>query len=928
MQKKKYTPFIISGIPAVVILILSFVFDLASDQKLPAPFETIIIDKDEDEKHYQKFQWIEEIHRSAPGDNWRQMDLLYRKQRLDSKSTGNPLPIYGKWREIGSNNMAGRTVCSYYDSISEKLYVAADGGQIWKGDIGLENWESLNDHFKISAIRFIKIISHNNGTRLLVGSSQWNVVGFMYSDDDGVNWTLASGLESIVSWGYTRRVVMCNDPSQTIYLLSQEWDYTNWHSMSKIYKSTDLGQSFTALTSFPYGANYVDLWAPTSGSGDVFLLTDNEFFKLEEDGTLISIAILPNQEQGTTMLTGFETETGIYFYGMVRFSNQSHFYASDIDGVNWQSKGILDEGPFMVNSFAASLDQQDLIYFGGVNAYSSINGGLSWVKVNDWGQYYGSPEDMLHADIPSFNPFLDNSGNEFLFINTDGGTYISFDHMENVDNISLNNLRISQYYTSYTCRFAPEYTHAGSQDQGYQMSDEGNQEGVLDYDQLIGGDYGNIVSGDGGASLWMVYPSFAMYCVDINNSVNFKYWDFIGSNYQWLPKLMDDPDDPASVYIAGGYQTSGAHIIHLHYTGSQFIYEEELFDFSNGTNANITAFAYSPLNPDYRYVLTSERDFFYSTDAGNSWTQTSGFTGPGSHYFYGASIVSSNMTQGLLYIGGSGYSNPAVFISSDHGQTFTDYSNGLPNTLVFQLVLSSNDSLLFAATEIGPFVCKTWENQWFPLSDSIVPDQAYWAVDYVDTLKVARFASYGRGIWDFELDPDVEADFLADKSDINVGDTISFTDQSLWYPTSWEWYFEGGVPDISSEQNPGMIIYPVAGEYDVRLIVQNQNSIDTLIKSEYIIVSPNTVIPNNTDIRNLLTIYPNPAKDHFYIKSSVKIDEVYIYSSTGKMIQHLANISPDQNNARINIEHLTPGVYFIQVLSDQKITSGKLLVSY
>jgi len=176
---------------------------------------------------------------------------------------------------------------------------------------------------------------------------------------------------------------------------------------------------------------------------------------------------------------------------------------------------------------------------------------------------------------------------------------------------------------------------------------------VFNYDQVISGDYGNMVSGDEGASIWMVYPGFAMYGPDINNSNTLILEDFVGSNYQWLPKMMDDPDDPEKVYLAGGYMSSGAHIMQLQRNGSNIDYTELPFDSSNGTDANISAMAYSKINTDFRYVLTSERDFFYTSDAGNSWIQTPGFTGPGSHYFYGASIAPSNIDIVTVYVGGS-----------------------------------------------------------------------------------------------------------------------------------------------------------------------------------------------------------------------------------------------------------------------------------
>ena len=911
----------------ITLLILSFLitfflFQSNKDKLLPIPFETIIIDNEDDNNHIKKQKWIEEMHRSAPEDNWRYIDQLFRVNNQPENRGNKDLPIYGKWHELGSNNQAGRTVYTYFDKIADEMYVAADGGQIWIGNIGVENWYSINDHFKIPAIRFIKKFYEPNYTRLLVHSAAWNTVGMMFSDDEGQNWTLSTGLESIVSWGFVKRTVIQNSADKAIYCISSEWDYDAWHAISCIYKSMDLGETFYKIHTFDHAIEFLDIWTSQTNESPVYVLAENEFYYLDDFGNLISIATLPNQENGNTLLTGFDTGSGLYFYTMVRFNNQSHFYASGINGQDWQEKGSNSQGPFMVNSFVASPEQKDLLYFGGLEAFSSINAGLSWIKVNNWGEYYNSPEDKLHADIPSFNSFLDDQENEFLFINTDGGTYISYDQMENVDNLSLNNLRISQYYSSYTCRFDPSNTHSGSQDQGYQRSKEGMNENVINYDQLISGDYGNLVSGDGGASIWMVYPGFAMYGPDINNNNSLILENFVGSNYQWMPKLMEDPDNPENVYLAGGYITSGAHLMLLERNGYDISYTELTYDFSNGTDANISAMAYSKINTEHRYVLTSEKDFFYSTDAGNSWIQTAGFSGPGSHYFYGASIAPSNNTLGLLYIGGSGYSNPGVYRSTDNGQTFSAFAEGLPSTMIYQIAISHDDSLLFAATEVGAFVCKTWEEQWYALSDSVVPDQSFWAVDFIDTLKLARFSTYGRGIWDFKLDPDVVADFVADKININTNETIDFTDLSSYKPISWNWYFEGGIPETSNEQNPTEILYQDIGTYDVKLIVTNDHSADTITKFDYIMVGLVSVV----DIleENYVTIYPNPASSVVNIKSDYQIQSIVLLDYTGKKILE-AQVT--DNLYVMNTSQLDSGVYLFRIITEKGIEVKQIIIN-
>jgi gliding motility-associated-like protein len=82
---------------------------------------------------------------------------------------------------------------------------------------------------------------------------------------------------------------------------------------------------------------------------------------------------------------------------------------------------------------------------------------------------------------------------------------------------------------------------------------------------------------------------------------------------------------------------------------------------------------------------------------------------------------------------------------------------------------------------------------------------------------------------------------------------ITYTDTSKFAPLQYQWYFQGGVPDSSHEQNP-TVCYPVEsanspagnGMYYVTLIVTNlQGDKDTMIDSIKVDISPIANINNN-----------------------------------------------------------------------------------
>jgi len=127
-----------------------------------------------------------------------------------------------------------------------------------------------------------------------------------------------------------------------------------------------------------------------------------------------------------------------------------------------------------------------------------------------------------------------------------------------------------------------------------------------------------------------------------------------------------------------------------------------------------------------------------------------------------------------VIIGGSGYSNPPVYISYDHGGSFVPLNEDLPNTLVLELAGTPDDAYFFAATEIGPYVYISEEGAWTDLAGISAPDQTYWSVEYIPELHTARFGTYGRGIWDFIIE-----DFVIISGDVNLDEIVNIQDLVL-----------------------------------------------------------------------------------------------------------------------------------------------------
>ncbi len=761
----------------------------------------------------QRKEYKKNMHRAHPNVDWEKMDVDFRKIRTEkvrqirqdlfysgdwnsqNEQTENiSRDLSGYWQERGSNNLAGRILTADIDWENNLIYCASDGGNIWRGSLTGEDWTSLTDYLQIKGIHFLRLIEFDDTRRLLIANGD----NLYYTDDEGVTLQLSNGLDFLSGLGgnYLKRVIITED--KTVYLLATEGTGT-WNAVATIYKSIDHGRNFenilildtNAGMSSNQSSDDYDIWTSRYFSGSVYLLHNDEFYRITDDNELEFIANIPISGTSENILTGGMGSNYPFFYAHVG----GRIYQSLNGGNSWIDRGERPQWYFnLQNSFNSSNINRDEIFWGGIEVFKSTSGGSSWNLVNNWWEYYGNEQDMLHADIPEVRFFLDPEYNEVALVSTDGGLYFSNDNLESVQNLSLNGLGVSQYYSTYTKRTFPYNVYAGSQDQGFQRSIAPG-EGVLDFVQSISGDYGHLSSGDAGETIWSNYPGFTLYFGNPVTGGGSQSLDFPGSGHLWLAPLIEDPYNHNQAYLAGGGLSGGNHLFHLTAGSNSITYTQESYSF----NSAISAMGYSSIEPSHRYVLTYYGSFYYSSDDGNNWQLSPEFDGPDAHYFYGSTIWASPNTLGMVIIGGSGYSNPPVYISYDHGHSFARLNDGLPNTLVYELAGTPDGKYFFAATEVGPYVFIFEDEEWFDLAGISAPDQTYWSVEYIPELHTARFGTYGRGIWDFIID--VESFILGDINQdelINIQDIILLVNFVLGIDNPSDQQFDAG--DINGDE--------------------------------------------------------------------------------------------------------------------------------
>ena len=703
----------------------------------PPPTEHWLHDGAERDNKKKRKDWIRSIHKAPPEVDWEAVERvngLAQIHKRNALAAAPPPPGKTRWAERGSSNQAGRMHVTRLSSDGRSLVAGSSRGGLWRGSLEGTGWEPLGDNL-YGGVHWLEVLAPANegDPDIIIAATDGGLVH--RSDDDGATWLEPEGLQAAM-WS-VRRLIASSDGGDTLFMVSCSW------SRCALSRSQDTGVSWEELLDLD--AYQADLWIPRDGDATLYLVHDSALWVSEDLGESWEQRGVVQPDSGRGELVGSEAGAPTLYAVM----DETALYRSDDAGETWQ--WMVDTEDYWSNLNASRVDPL-LFAWGGVHVHRSDDGGQSFAIVNDWWEYYDDPVNLLHADIMGLDVLLDADGGEVWYINTDGGLYHSTDGLDSVLNLSLDGLRVSQYYDTLTSAADPSHIAAGSQDQGYQITNTMTQpQGELQvFEQIISGDYGHLTSGDGThGHVFSVYPGFLLVQVGEEDPW-MDYGDFPnGERYvPWLPPIVADPDDLEAVFFpatriyryqlvaSGGMRGDPWSDSSLELQGSEYV----------------SALAFSPLDSQRAYAATSEGRLFHSSDHGVSWTRSASI-GPDENWYYGQAMSASITDLDTAWVGGSGYGGPSVFMTTDGGGSWTAYDDGLPDTLVYSLCQTPDGSgTLLAGTENAVYR-RDATNDWYDVTGDDAPVTTYWSCEALVAENTIRFGTYGRGIWDYQLDP-------------------------------------------------------------------------------------------------------------------------------------------------------------------------------
>ncbi len=662
----------------------------------------------------------------------------------------------------------GRINCmAFHPTEANTFWIGAPAGGLWKTTDGGTTWSTRTDTLPVLGVSDIAIdptnpdimyIATGDGdlgslSAMIAGKlGDTKSVGVLKSTDGGATWN-TTGLDwDVSSAKLIRRLLMSPSDPQILVAAASDglWRTTDggvtWVNVqdgyfmdveckpgdasimyastfrnSAIYRSTDYGESWSSVATLP-GIIRIDLAVSVTSPDLVDALCANN------SGGLGGLWRSTNSGASFTQ---YLVGTG----------------SNNVLNIRGDASGTDGQGYYDLAHVINPENEQD-IWIGGVNVWSSQNGGSDWRLTSVWADSatalaaagVGHPDTIpvVHADCHwlAFHPLQSGT----LFACNDGGIYKTTDAGANWTILS-NGLEISQIYRIGVAQTVADNVVCGLQDNGSKW--------------LRADNWVELTDGDG-MSCAFDYSDHRIAYTSVQNGVIYRL------------SAVDSSATVISTNIPGGQATGASPLgawvtpFVIHPTNPQTLFAgyDRLYKTTDRgdswtpispalTNDVLRFIAVAPSNPSTIYAATHDT-IVRTTDGGETWSYVTEWDPKVNGAVSYIAVDPTNPQR--LFVTVSGYvAGKKVFMSPDGGTTWANYSGTLPNVpancIVYQ---KGSNEALYVGTDIGVFYTDNTMSDWIPyqagLPIVVVTDLE---ISYLDNTLWA--ATYGRGLWSADL---------------------------------------------------------------------------------------------------------------------------------------------------------------------------------
>ena len=672
------------------------------------------------------------------------------------------LNVGGAWSYVGPTQIPTASVpyyagkgrlntIAFNGTNTTTMYVGSPSGGVWKTIDGGVNWSPLTDNLPNLGVSHIVLHPTNtNIVYIATGDYDSSLInppgdtssfGVMKSTDGGATWN-TTGLTSTVQSGvHIAKLLIDPNNTNTIFATTR----------NSIKRSTDAGTSWTDVHT-ENGAQFNDLQYKIGSSTTLFATAANgAFYRSTNNGTSWTKASSPSSSRLDMALTAHNTNliATVDSGGVVRKSTN--------DGSTWTTastiSGYSPQGGYN-QTIAISPINQNLIIIGGIEMHRSTNGGTSFTKYGD-GYYNGDGSSFyVHSDhhdmkfIPGSNTLFSlNDGGIFRGDAAAGPTVAWTDLSAKV--------HITQYYSIGGTPHAGANLLCGAQDNDLTHFSSGS---------LVSRNSGS----DGVEGLW-----------DHTDATSQKAWTGSQTGHFWRTTNGFTSTQYLKLDAPFVWELEISTDGNTLYAGLNSDVAKSTDGGATWTNMNsgilaaIEFISIAPSDPNTIYV-SSGSTIKKTTNGGTSWTD---ITLPTSGNVKSIEVHPTNPNE--IYLAYSGYgAGNRVFKSTNGGTSFTNISGSLPNVPNHQIRFRTGSTTgeLFLGTDIGVYYWTSTTGDWVKLGTGL-PNVIVNDIDIHYNTNKLRVATYGRGVWEFDINTLNIADLQLNKDSLTLHPNPSLNGQ-------------------------------------------------------------------------------------------------------------------------------------------------------
>ena len=690
---------------------------------------------------------------------------------------------YFSWELAGPVNVGGRiSAVALNPSEQQIFYVGAASGGIFKTENAGLSWQTIFDDQPSLSIGDI-VLAPSNPDVIYVGTGEANAgggsvsydgLGVFKSEDGGDSWT-SCGLDASGSIG--RMAVHPQNPD-ICYVAAMGRMFSK-NDERGVFKTIDGGQSWQKVLFLNdstgaidivldpqnpeyvyaamwerirrpderiYGGPSCGIWRSFDG-GENWQQLSSGLPSPSANVGRIGITVAPSDP--SVLYAIYADKTG-YFDGVFKSTNYGDTWTQTNDAAlnNMYSSYGWWFGRLRIDPI-----NPNIVFAIGFDLFKTSNGGNSWSNVGY----------SVHVDQHDLYAHPQNTN--FVVLGNDGGVYTSQNGGSTWSHIE--NLPITQFYTSEIDQQHPERLYGGAQDNGTIRTMTGN---TNDWAEIYGGD-GFVVKVDPINNQY-VYAEYQYGGLgrSTNGGTSFSgATNGLGGSdrFNWMSPLTFDPVNPSTLYFGSNkvYRSINRAVswsaISPDLTNGPGQY--------NQTFGTTTTISVSPVNQDIIYAGTDDGNVWVTQNAGLNWTKVSADLPDR----WVTRVSADPFDEATAYVTFSGYRIDEylahIYRTTDFGQTWTDISGDLPEAPISDVIPDpEQDSTLYVATDMGVYGTVNLGESWIPVGDNL-PNVPMIDLTFQPEMRMLVVATYGRSMYKINVDEFVgTAEMASDQTEMKI----------------------------------------------------------------------------------------------------------------------------------------------------------------